>query len=275
MGQLFPKQSDLDTFGFDIVNDAGYFRPDLVENSCRADAGQVLSIRDSYTNLHLSLVLKVRSRLDAGEYDLVFQAISDQRLVEFDAPCEVRGRRSDFAAQNGAPDNGHQAVFTGISEVIEGVEKVIPSLVRIETPKQRLDFLGAIFAATPHAVVKIGSCPSERESGVVGIALSSAKTKSSEGGMIQGSPQMLNDFSGNDVPARGKSHGECELVDYVRFLSVKLRHVSWWIFIEEAFKVRYELIEQVLCPANPQFGTFKRINWQRNHGDKIRSNQRP
>lgn len=86
---------------------------------------------------------------------------------------------------------------------------------------------------------------------------------------------MLNNFRGKDVPLDRKSIGDCELMDYMRFLKIKIGRVTWWIFVEEAFKLRYELVEQILCPTDPKFGTLKRINWQRNHGDKIRSNERP
>jgi hypothetical protein len=263
------QKADLSTFGFNLINNARNLCSDLVENAGRTNAGQVLSIRDGYANAHLSLVLKVRSNLDSSVYDLIFEAVPNDGMIEINA-LGSDPSYCYFTSQDCAGNNRHQPVLTVVSEIIEGVEKVIPSLVRIEASKQRLDFLGAVFASTPHAIVEIGGSLPKRERSIVGFQETRFQTEGGEGGMIQGCTQMLNDFCGQDIPSHRKPIGDCELMDYMRFLRIKLGRVAWWVFIEEGFKLTYEVIEQFFCPTNPQFSTLKRINWQRDH-DKTRS----
>jgi hypothetical protein len=62
-----------------------------------------------------------------------------------------------LTASNGPCDKCDQSVLTIVSQVIESVEKVIPSFVRIEASKERLDFQEQIFAASPQTVIEVGS----------------------------------------------------------------------------------------------------------------------
>lgn len=174
-------QPDTTALFLDLVNDARDLCSDFVENSGRADPGQMFSIRDSYANLNLAPVLKVRSHFDSSIHDFIFQAVPRNRL-QINTVSE--SDHGDFTANDSASNKRDQFVFTVVSEVIEGVEEIIPSLVRVETPKQRLDFLWTIFASTPHAVIEVDGRPPKREGGVVGIHSSCTPTESSERGVI-------------------------------------------------------------------------------------------
>ena len=104
------------------------------------------SIRDSCVNAHFSLVLEIRSKLDASICDLVLFAIPDRRIGELNAlSSPVGSHSSKLTASNGTYDKCDQSVFTIVSQVVESIEKVIPSFVSIEAPKEGLDFREQIF----------------------------------------------------------------------------------------------------------------------------------
>jgi hypothetical protein len=175
-------------------------------------------------------VLKIKSPLGAGVWDFVFHAIPSEGLQKLDSLAgSSGGGSSNFTGKSSASDEHNQAVFAGITQVIEGAQKVIPSFIAIEPSKQRLDFRRRILASTPHAVIEIGRSLTKGEKGRVRKLLDSSDKSS----VVEARPEVLDNLGGEHTPIGAKSLGEVNLMDYVKAVRIQLSQTSVWLFGEE------------------------------------------
>lgn len=120
-------------------------------------------------------------------------------------------------------------MFAGIAQIVEGVEKIIPSLVTIEAPKERLDFRRRILAKTPHAVIEVGRCFGAWEDGKSARVFSAGRVS----GMVETGTKVFDNFGGKQRPISREMLSNANLMDGVNAVRIKLGQSNVWIFSKE------------------------------------------
>jgi hypothetical protein len=194
------------------------------------------------------LVLKIKAPLGAGVWDFVFFAVPSERVKELDSlTSQVRGCSSDFTGKSSTGYKHDEFVLTGITQLIEGVEKVVPSLVTLEASKQRLDFRRRILTSTPHAVIEIGGSFPKREDSEVRELLSSGDKSR----VIKTCPEMFDDFGGEHAPLSREPLCKVNFVDGMNAVRIKLNQTGVWLFSEKLINLGFEVIEMFVCSREP------------------------
>jgi hypothetical protein len=247
------EQFTLGAQGHDDASD--FLQQHLKDSNSRFRACKFL-ILERYKQGEIALVLKVKFPLGAGVYDFIFLAIPVDNLRKLNSG-EIEGRALNVEFK-GAPNHERdQRVLAYVTEIIEGVERVIPSTVTVEQSKPRLDFRRQIFASTPHAILKIGGGISERKSDVSGIGMTSSSQVASKGCVIEGGSCMLDDFRREDTPSEWKSLGELDFVNIVDSVRVRLDNAGMWLFSEKLNNLGFEVVEMFLCAQDSNLGAVK------------------
>jgi hypothetical protein len=114
-----------------------------------AGIGLVDSLSWIATNTLTRLVIKTRSKRNAGIYDLVFFAVPDHRFGKLDTLRDARSGSGNFEVKDRCRNESYERMFAGVTKNIESVEGVVPSFVRLERPQYRLDFRWEVLRATP------------------------------------------------------------------------------------------------------------------------------
>lgn len=240
--------TDLHAHSLNGCDDAEAFGKHCFENSPHGLSAHSLRILEGYVNTNLSLVLKIKAPFGAGVWDLVFCAIPIKRIEELNTGSPGFSESPYFASNSSAGHQHNERVFTGITHVVEGVEKVIPSSVTIETAKERLDFRRRILRNTPHAVIEIGGGFGKRKGGEVGIGLSSC----GKDRVIETSPEMLDNFGNKQAPVGWKAFGNLNLMGDVNPIRIKINHGSVWLFSEKLVHLGIEVVEMFVCSREPE-----------------------
>jgi hypothetical protein len=249
------ERSNSGALGFNSHDDALAFAKHCVENSRRWFRANSLRILEGYVSANLSLVLKVNAPFGAGVWDFVFRAIPSERLQELDASGPRCSGSANFARMGGPSNKHNKAVFAGITQIVQGAEKVIPSFVTIEASKERLDFRRRILANTPHAVIEIGGSIGERKSGAQGGVFGSGRVDH----MIETSSEMLDNLGSEKTPVSRKALGDMDFVNGVNAVRVQLNQVSVWLFSKELIDPGFEVVEMFVCSREPEFCAKQRV----------------
>jgi hypothetical protein len=170
-----------------------------------------------------------------------------------------------------AHHEGNKGVFADVAQFVEGVERVIPSLVTIEAPKQRLDIREQFFASTPHAVVEIGGGVPEGEGDVTGVGMAAGSEMCRERGMIETGSSVFDDFGSQDAPSEGKSLSDLDFVDLVSAIKIRLSDGGVWLFTEKLRNLGFEVLKVLLCAGAPDLRTVENRRVLNIHDEQIRS----
>ncbi len=124
-------ESEPAALSFSSHQDALNFGAHSAEYSNRCFAAGDLRLVKRYQETHLELILKLTSRADSAEYDLIFSAVPGGYWNG-----SLAGRSgSDGASFNlhpsGDADRDQQFMFVGVTEAVQGPDGVISSLIRI------------------------------------------------------------------------------------------------------------------------------------------------
>jgi hypothetical protein len=130
----------------DGTDDAFDGKSKAVEHRFSRHSGRGLNFIESYEHLDVELVFKTTFPGRSSEFDLVFSAIPFKPLGEIKVDGAGHAR-PDTAGANGNSHWADDAVFVGITQLVQTPEKVIPSLVRLERSHDREDFVGDFFGA--------------------------------------------------------------------------------------------------------------------------------
>ena len=212
------------------------------ENCRRGLVAQSLNILQGYVDLKLYLVLKINAPPGAGVFDFVVRGIPNDRVEYLHSTSPRSAATTDFAGKNSSSNQHDESVFAGVTQIIEGVHKIIPSTVTIEASKERLDFRRGVFGRSLHPISEVSSGFGERECSKVGLIQRSGSVD----GMIEACAHMLDDFSGEQVPLSGKPL-EANLVDGMNAIRVQLGNASAFVFSEELNNLGFKLVEMFIC----------------------------
>jgi len=189
------------------------------------------------------IVLGLRFFADGEIYHLVFTAIPNRIGLHAEVSfCADTEGRMPFGTHSDWPEN---SVLIGVTHTVKCVEDLIPSTVRLERSKKRVDLIGDIFGVTSNAVFEICLGPGEREVGTLGVDVA-ASDGQFEAGVVQGLPEIINEVPHN-IPKPGR---ECFskpylVVEKLGFISVLLDNIFVGLAVDKNADLPFQ-IEQVL-----------------------------
>lgn len=241
------KETDSLSLGFDF----DYVSPDLIshglEDNCGVGSLSPLDIAKSYVNHEISLVFRIRPYEGSGVFDLVFKAIPFDILSN---NCVGSIKSANFHVRHCPSYEGYKAVFTCITQLVEGVESVIPSFVSFERPQKRLDFLSQVFASTPHTVFKIADGVAEWKCRVPRLHSAHVKAESGVSRVVKGRAKMFDNLGCQNAPFYGQPLSELDFVNLVRPIRVRLTDVSAWVIFEKSDGIFREISQMLICATD-------------------------
>jgi hypothetical protein len=208
----------------------------------RPRAQRSIGILEGYEKFDLSVVLKVHAPFGAGVFDFVFLAVPQRRFVELNAAGHALCSPCNFNSGARASHKHYEAVFTGVTKVVEDVEKIIPYIVRIESPKDRLDFRRRIFGPSLNSVFNLGEFGT-REVSAPGGVHSPCRVE----GVVKTGAQMLDNLSNEEAPFDSEVVRKLNLMDGVNAIRVQLSHSYQLVFSKKLLDLGYKVLEMKLC----------------------------
>jgi hypothetical protein len=123
-------------------------------------------------------------------------------------------------------------VFVGVTYFVERPKKIIPSWVRLEPAKERLDLLRYILGP-PESICHFVNAPGERESGVFRID-DAGRDRHLVPSVVESTAKVYHDIASNIGDGHWKGLSQLDLVNLmVQMLWVRLNHSHVWVGLLE------------------------------------------
>lgn len=244
-------QTDTLALRFGGPEDAINFARNGIEDANRRAASNAVDFVKGYNEGKLCIVLKVTAGVDLGDHDLIFVPVKD-------------GRRDRSPRQDGIPQrdaatcdaNGHQEpMLVGVTELVEGPEGVIPSLMRIERSKQRADFRRQILASSVSDPIKISNGVPKGEVRVLGLS-DACFDGNGVATLIQSGSERFDGLRATISPAIGDSAREAISMG-CDALRISLGETFSWFLFEESGDTLFKPTDMLICPSEPTFGAVQ------------------
>lgn len=165
VGALVDK-SETPRLRFNSQQDAFDFTSQCVEDGSRFIASNNLDFVERYIKSELDIVVKLLSvRSDCHDYDLILSSIPD-RLLRNTHESESLEVKSGPRTNN--TNGGEHLMLVSVANLVQSVEQVIPSFVRLEPTKERENVLRKILGSSFDLVFKVSGTFGKGESAVPG-----------------------------------------------------------------------------------------------------------
>jgi hypothetical protein len=239
-----------------LFNDVRYFVGDGEEMRDRWLSGERRNWAESYVKGDLEVVLRLSIKGSGEVADLVFSAVPYMRK-HGTSGWKLFGSNVSIGAFK--TNAGQKTVLAAITELVENPDgAALPSLVRLEQPKEREDIRWQILAAASayHVRFELRGGVGDREVAGFGFPFAT-EDRRFVSKVIQGSSQMLDNL---DDPQIKDGWGVFRQPAFVRFcqaIRVRLGEKDVWTTLPEGFPFDFERVEQFLCASDPNFGTKK------------------
>jgi hypothetical protein len=128
-------------------------------------------ITKAYIEAKLYVVIGIRCAINHAEYCLIFNAIPDGREGHGMAHSVTTEVGYHLTAGETMPDWNNGTMFVAVGDFVKTIEGVIPSVIRLETPKYVKDFFREIPAPTVSNVARFTFGLCEREVSFPGVSL--------------------------------------------------------------------------------------------------------
>jgi len=247
-----PNNANSSCLGFRSPEDALNFASEIAQNGKDWLASKRLDIAKSYSKGHVDIVVHCCMSNHPGDYDFVFSSVPRRGMVVKDSLVKItpsnKLRLSDI---NSRMNDG--SVLVGITNLVESPQGRIPSFVRFEPHKDRLDFIQHVLGLGFEVVEKLPSCISKRE----GSAIHVFPRDNGTGTMIQSRSQILNGRNSEFGDSRRKSACEFDLVEHVNTLSIKLGDSFVRVRRKKQGHLKFEFLNIFLCPSDSFNGSGK------------------
>jgi hypothetical protein len=221
-----------------------------------------------YAKGKLEAILPLQSKLCSCKYHLVFNAIVNS-LNDFDWGGHNIGRFDQWKPNSTLTRNReNDPVFRGSTKFVHGPQKIIPSLVRFERAKERLNLIGELLAGgTVYAAFDISFGFTKRKMNVVQVRRITEATNI-DSGQIKGSAQIL-DCGYCVLCEDGRNiFSESEFVEFVNSVRLRLSDKSIWGTLEKSPCAPIELGNIFLSPINAGSGISKLVSHSNIEGMK-------
>jgi len=248
-----------------------------VENAARVLAAGNLNVLDRYRKGEVAAYLRFHISGTDRQFDLSFRSIpscpENGRIPDHDGRTvrllELDGRTE--GDKGGANLQGDEsAVFLGISNLVEGPEGVIPSLVSLEFLENRTDFRWQIFASASQIVPPVFFIGPEGEFNRL-----EAWTVGGDGrsipGLVQNGAQVVGGIKQDTGKHLRQIANDLNFVNVLSGIRIFINDSGPWIAIDKSANRGFELVDVVFCTTESQSSTIKYVG----HDDKTRSDQEP
>jgi hypothetical protein len=238
------NKSEPTALRFGHLDDAHHLSRDFPENGYGLAVGKNINLAKSYQEGECKVVIEFSARPNSAKYDLVFFAV--QGHVSGDtAIANGYGFTKHSAGLNG---DGNKRCMCCISELVQTPNKIVPSIVRLERPKQHDDFIRDVFAGfmADDSVIKSGKVVSDRELGLFRVRVSSSD-RGGKPSLVKSGPKRFKRLSCGVDAAFRKPFSEFEFMELSNAVSVQLNDRAVWCFFEEPFDALVKSGNVLVC----------------------------
>jgi len=148
---------------FDSHQDALDFAEQIVKDGKDWLAINKFNILECYEDVKLEIVLELRPWADGEHFHLIFRSIPNvvvRHRKETISGTHVASNKWKYSSSEWSDD----FVLIGIANLIKHPQQIIPSEVRLEPAKERLNFFGQVFGSS-ESIGHLMDASSEGESG--------------------------------------------------------------------------------------------------------------
>jgi hypothetical protein len=243
MGELIPTKLAA-AFHLGLAQNAVNFAGDGLQNANGWSAFDPIEFVKSYNEGKLHIVLKMSTGVGFGDYDLVLFTVKDG---SHDSNASSENHSIGDVPPTCHADRHQEPMFVGITEFVECPEGIIPSFMRVERPKERLDFLREVFAPPLSVRIKFGGGISKWKISVLGLD-GTTTNSDSVSALVQSGSQRLDGLDRSIGPTVGDLVRELVRVDRNAFC-VCLRDKGAWFLFEESCDALFKPTDLILCAA--------------------------
>ena len=246
-------EPDSATLCFRTEQDAADFARRSVEESNRRYAAADSNILKAYVEGRADIVVPWFSDFTPSKYDFIFSAVVDGvDSINFHRSGSV----TNFNV--GAPDrHGGQSHMVRVTKLVHGPEGIIPSFVRLETSKERHDFVREVFGSPFDARFQSIEIVGDREVGGFGVDLPS-RDCTSVGRLIEDRSKPLKCLDSQMSPGFGEPFGKFEFENFVGLIvRIDLRDQFVWLFLEKDHNLPIKFGNVFIASRESLFGTAK------------------
>lgn len=235
-------QTDSIALCFSGPEDEVNFARNGIEDSNRRSGRHAVKLVKRYVEGELYIVLKVAAGIDHREYDLIFFAIIEGAKNPY--PAGHYGSIHQHAAAID-PNRHQEPVFIGVTELIEGPEGVIPSLMWLERAKERADLRRQIFASALNVRIKVNNAVPEGEVSVFGFD-DACPNGNGVPALIKAGSKSFDGLNRIIYPTVGDFAVKLKGVDS-NTLRINLTDVVTWFTFEEGGDTLFKPTDIFLC----------------------------
>jgi hypothetical protein len=263
------NESDAATLRFGSHQDALDYARHSAEHGNRMLASyNVTDVVERYRKGDINIVLNLIGGSGAEEFNLVFFAIPSGDRSLYRPPVKYQSAHKACLPADG--DGEKQLMLWPVRKFIQSPEGIIPSFVRIEPFKECPDFrrqiIAAAFGIVPHLAL---SWPNRELTGF-GISLSSADGDN-KAKLVKDCPKIVRGFEHNMGQVFRQPSSEFDFVNICESINIFLNDVGPWLLLSEDIDFSVQFGNLTLCTRQHALGTSEVVN----HGEELRSNQRP
>jgi hypothetical protein len=224
------KESNPPSLSFKSHDDAVNYANQLVEDSNRWLAVHNINLCQRYENLNLEVDAVCRSVYEMGDYHLVFRAVPSGRETKGKGALEA-GVASIATASSYSNWNDN-FVFVGVTKLVQGPEKVIPSFVWLKRNHQVKDFFGQILGLGFYSTLHLGESIPEREMRVLPVGIGS--DSDSVTSLIKSGSHVVNTIRRNTGQADWHEFSQLDFVKILSSVSILFDDLGVWITFKES-----------------------------------------
>lgn len=203
-------------------------------------------ITKAYIEAKLYVVIGIRCTIDHAEYCLIFSAIPDRGKSHGVAHTVTTEIGHHLTAGETVPDRDNRTMLVAVGDFVETIEGVIPSAIRLETPKNVEDFLREIPAPAASNIARFTFGLCERKVGFPGVSLTCSDS-SRVSNMVEGRTDIRGDMASFASKLSGYFTDELDLMGVRSGFRVVLDNSLVRVKLEKIRNLPFEIINQYVC----------------------------
>lgn len=231
------KNPDAATLRFDSHQDALYFSRKGVEDSKRWLSSNNLDIAERYERRELELIYgEVASGTNRGYEQFIFRAVPASPDHSVAGQADIFYRITTECGEYG-PDH---SVFAGITNLIEGPKKVIPSGIWLKRDHQIKNLVGQFYRVSPNSASGFRLGIPEWKGALLTFSPKGFSRRVSD--LIQSRPKISKGIVCETSDASRHLLNQLELENLLLPARIILGNDSVWPFIHEGRELRFDCL---------------------------------
>ena len=235
---------DPDTSGlcFDSQDDALNFANKSVEDSIRWLSIHNVNFCHRYEHLNLEIVIDACSMSNSNQYHLIFRAVPSGWDFKGNQSLEISMIEHGAACRHG--DGGNDFMFVGITKLVQGPEKIIPSFVWLKRHHEIKDVFMDILGASCSSTFHVSERGAKGEMCVPPTISSSHGDRVSD--LIKGGTQTANNIKGDTGKPNWHGLNELNLMSILNSVRIEFNDSGVWVSLEENRYFPFKLTKTTL-----------------------------